>query len=146
MSKVHEQALIDAPMPEVWELVGDPRRYPEWFPRVFEIQGERFDEGVQFVLVSKQPLVGRDEAQMLIDSKDELREISMHCTISGMIVRWQLTGAQGGTFVDAEFGMDPIRPRDRMIDFAVGRRFFRRWLDEAVDGLKQAASRSSTTT
>ena len=143
MSEVHAQALIDSPASTVWELVGDPRRYTEWLPRVFEIQGERFDEGVEFVLVSQQPLIGRDEAQMLIDRRDELREISMHCTISGMIVRWQLTDAQGGTFVNAHFGMDPIRRRDRVIDFAVGRRFFRRWLDEAVDGLKRAASEHS---
>jgi uncharacterized protein YndB with AHSA1/START domain len=33
MSEVHEQALIDAPVASVWELVGDPRRYPEWLPR-----------------------------------------------------------------------------------------------------------------
>ena len=145
MSKVHEQTLIDAPMPVVWDLVGNPGRYAEWFPRVFEVQGKRFEEGVQFVLVSQQPLLGRDEANMLIDRRDELREISMHCTISGMIVRWQLTGAQGGTFVDAEFGMDPIRPRDLIVDFTVGRRFFRRWLDEAVDGLKRAATDPSTT-
>lgn len=126
-------------MPSVWELVGNPARYPEWMPRVFEIQGQRFDEGVQFVLVTQQPLFGRDEAQMLIDHREELRELSMHCTISGMIVRWQLTDAQGGTFVNATFGMDPIRRRDRVIDFAVGRRFFRGWLTEAVDGLKEAA-------
>jgi hypothetical protein len=58
-----------------------------------------------------------------------------------MFVHWQLTGAQGGTFVNAAFGMDPLRRRDRLIDFAVGRRFFRRWLVEAVDGLKDAAKR-----
>jgi len=127
MSEVHEQALLDAPASKVWELVGDPRRYPEWLPRVFEIQGQRF--------------VGRDEAHFLIDRMDELREIRMHCTVSGMIVRWQLTEAQGGTFVNAEFGMDPLRPRDRLIDFTIGRRFFRRWLVEAMESLKRAAGR-----
>ena len=144
MSEVHEQALLDAPVSKVWELVGDPRRYPDWLPRVFEIQGERFEEGVQFVQVSRHPLTGRDEAQFLIDRMDEFREIRMHCTVSGMFVHWQLTDAQGGTFVNAEFGMDPIRRRDRVIDFAVGRPFFRRWLGEAVDGLQRAAAQEST--
>jgi uncharacterized protein YndB with AHSA1/START domain len=144
MSEVHEQALLDAPISTVWELVADPRRYTEWFPRVFEIQGERFEEGGRFVLVSRQPLIGRDEAHFLIDQMDELREIRMHCTISGMFVHWQLTDAQGGTFVNAAFGMDPLRRRDRLIDFATGRRFFRRWLVEAVDGLKAAANRATT--
>jgi ribosome-associated toxin RatA of RatAB toxin-antitoxin module len=144
MSSVREQTLVDAPASAVWKLVGDPSRYPEWLPRVFEIQGERFEEGAQFIQVSHQPVVGRDEAHFLIDRMDELREIRMHCTISGMFVQWQLTDAQGGTFLDAEFGMDPLRTRDRLIDATVGRRFFRRWLDEAMDGLKRAAEEHST--
>jgi uncharacterized protein YndB with AHSA1/START domain len=138
MSEVHEQTVLDAPVSAVWELVGDPARYAEWLPRVFEIQGERFEEGAEFVQVSRHPLVGRNEAHFLIDEMDELREIRMHCTISGMFAHWQLTEAQGGTFLHAAFGMDPLRPRDRVIDFTVGRRFFRRWLTEAVDGLKSA--------
>jgi hypothetical protein len=91
--------------------------------------------------VSRQPLVGRDEAHFLIDRMDELREIRMHCTISGMFVHWQLTEAQGGTFLNVVFGMDPLRRRDRLIDFAVGRRFFRRWLAEAVESLDSAVTR-----
>jgi hypothetical protein len=144
MSQVHEQALLDAPVPTVWELVSNPRRYPEWFPRVFEIQGERFEEGAEFVQLSRHPVIGREEARFLIDRVDDLREIRMHCTLSGMFVHWQLTDAQGGTFVNAAFGMDPIRRRDHMIDFTLGRRFFRRWLNEAVDGLKRAAQERST--
>jgi hypothetical protein len=144
MSQVHEQALLDAPVPTVWELISNPRRYPEWFPRVFEIQGERFEEGAEFVQVARHPVIGREEAHFLIDRVDGLREIRMHCTLSGMFVHWQLTDAQGGTFVNAAFGMDPIRRRDRMIDFTFGQRFFRRWLNEAVDGLKRAAQERST--
>jgi len=143
MSEVREDAVLDAPVSTVWGLVGDPRRYPEWFPRVFEIQGRRFEEGAEFVQVSRQPLIGRDEAQFLIDRMDDLREIRMHCTVSGMFVHWQLTDAQGSTFVHAEFGMDPIRPRDRVIDMTVGRRFFRGWLAEAVESLRQAAERTA---
>ena len=140
MSAVHEQAVLDAPVSRVWELVSDPRLYPEWWPRVFEIQGERYEEGSEFVLVSRQPLMGRDEAHLLIDRMDDLRELRMHCTITGMFVHWQLTDAQGGTFLNAVFGMDPIRRRDQVIDFAFGKRFFRRWLGEAVDGLKRVAT------
>jgi uncharacterized protein YndB with AHSA1/START domain len=143
MSVVQEQALLDAPVATVWALVGDPRRYPEWLPRVLEVQGERFEEDVEFIQVNRQPLFGRDEANFLIDRIDDLREIRMHCTTSGMFVRWQLTDARGGTFLNAEFGMDPIRKRDRVIDFTVGKRFFRRWLGEAVESLTQAAKERS---
>ena len=141
MSEVHTQAMVDSPISTVWGLVGDPNRYPEWLPRVFEVQGERCDE---FVQVSQQPLFGHTEAHFLVDRMDELREIRMHCTISGMFVHWQLTEAQGGTFLNAVFGMEPLRHRDRLIDFTVGRRFFSRWLAEAVESLKSAASERAT--
>ena len=143
MSDVREDAVLDAPVPTVWELVGNPSRYPEWFPRVLDVQGERYEEGGQFVMVTHHPVVGRDEPQMLIDGMEDLHEIRMHCTVSGMFVHWQLTDAQGGTFVHAEFGMDPIRRRDHLMDVAVGRRFFRNWLVEAVDGLRRAAERAA---
>jgi hypothetical protein len=138
MSEVQEQALVDAPISAVWEMVGDPRRYPEWLPRVFEIQGQRFEEGAEFIQVSRHPMLGRSDAHFLIDQMEDLREIRMHCTISGMFVHWQLTEARGGTFLNAAFGMDPIRTQDRLFDLTIGRRFLRRWLTEAVDGLRSA--------
>jgi Polyketide cyclase / dehydrase and lipid transport len=140
MSEVHVQAHLDAPVASVWDLIADPRRYRDWFPRTLEVRGERFSEGVEFVQVFQQPLVGRTEANFLIDRMNELQDLRMHCTISGLFIHWQLTGAQGGTFLDASFGMDPVRRLDRLTDPIFGRRFFERWLAEAVDRLKQAAT------
>jgi ribosome-associated toxin RatA of RatAB toxin-antitoxin module len=139
MSEVHTEALVVAPPERVWELVGDPRRYPEWLPRVLDIEGSRVYEGVEFIQVSRQPVFGRREAHFVVDRLDELREIRMHCTVGGTFAHWQLTEAQGNTFVRAEFGMDPQRPSDRLFDAAVGRRFFRRWLSESIDSLKLAS-------
>jgi hypothetical protein len=42
-------SLIDAPVSAVWELVGEPSPYPEWLPRVFEVQGARLEEGAEFI-------------------------------------------------------------------------------------------------
>lgn len=139
MAEVREQALLDAPIAAVWDLVGDPGRYPEWFPRTLEVRGERFDEGIEFVQVFRQPLSGREEARFLIDRMDDLRELRMHCTVSGLFVHWQLTSAQGGTFVDAALGMEPVRPRDKVMDLTIGRPFFRRWLAEVMERLGQSA-------
>jgi hypothetical protein len=144
MSDVREDAQLDAPVDAVWALVGNPRRYPEWFPRVLEIEGERYEEGGRFVMVTRHPVIGRDEPHMLIDQIDDLHEIRMHCTISGMFVHWQLTDAQGGTFVHAEFGMEPILTKHRITDPVVGRRFFRKWLLEAVDGLRNASEEEAS--
>jgi len=40
--------------------------------------------------------------------------------------------------------MEPLRRRDRLIDVTVGRRFFSRWLAEAVESLKSAAYERTT--
>lgn len=46
MSSWRQQALIDAPVNVVWELVGDPKRYPEWAGDVVEVTGlASVDEG-----------------------------------------------------------------------------------------------------
>ena len=139
MSEHHEQRLIDAPAEQVWELVSDPTNFPSWWPRVVEIRGERFEEGDEYVQVTRLPK--RDEVtQFVIDRKDDMHEVRMHCKLSGTYAHWRLTPAQGGTFVDATFGMEPERITDHAWDRMFGRRFFRAWLAESVEALKRAAA------
>ena len=52
MSVCRNQALIHASPEKVWDLVGDPQRHPEWWPRVIEVHGERFDEGDNYAQVT----------------------------------------------------------------------------------------------
>ena len=135
MSEYREQALIEAPASAVWELVGDPARYPEWWPRVLEVDGERFEEGEEYVQVTDDP-GGKIETTFQIDRMENLREIRMHCTLSGTYAHWRLTEAQGETFVDLSLGMEPIRRRDRLFDVVAGKRFFRKWATESLSALK----------
>jgi uncharacterized protein YndB with AHSA1/START domain len=137
VSESRHQAVIDAPLEAVWEYVGHPKRYPEWWPRVMEVRGSRFEEGTEFVQVSRTPL-GRAETTFLIDRMDELREVRMHCTKSGTFAHWQLTGAQGGTFVEVTFGMEPLGTGYRVLDATLARPFFRRWLIDSVEALGRA--------
>jgi hypothetical protein len=51
-----------------------------------------------------------------------------------------LTEAQGNTFVDVEFGMDPMALPDRIFDAALGRLYFRRWLEQSLDALEKVAT------
>ena len=138
MSAVRRQALIHASPGQVWDLVGDPRRHPEWWPRVIEVRGERFDEGDNYAQVTKDPN-GRIETTMRVERLEELREINMRCTQTGTYSRWLLTEAQGETFVDVEFGMDPIGTKYRVFDAALGRLYFGRWLDKSLAALEEAA-------
>ena len=135
MSAIKRQAVIDAPVEDVWSLVGDPRRHPEWFPRVVEVNGERFEEGERYAQVTTQ---GRStvETDFLIERLDDLHEIRFACQKSGMYAHWLLTDAQGDTFVDVEMGMQPKSTGDKVFDAVVGRVYFRRWLDQSLDALR----------
>jgi ribosome-associated toxin RatA of RatAB toxin-antitoxin module len=138
MSAVRRQALINAPPSQVWDLVGDPRRHPEWWPRVIEVRGEKFDEGSNYAQVTKDP-TGKIETTMKVERLENLREINMRCTQTGTYSRWLLTEAQGDTFLDVEFGMDPAGARYRIFDVALGKLYFSRWLDKSLAALEQAA-------
>jgi hypothetical protein len=138
MSVHRQQALVDAPLEVVWDLVATPSRYPEWWPRVIEIRGERFEEGDEYAQVTRTP-GGRTESNFLLERRDNLREIRMSCRLTGMYADWLLTSAQGGTFVEVEMGMEPRRLSDRIMDRALGKPYFRRWTTESLDGLRDAA-------
>jgi uncharacterized protein YndB with AHSA1/START domain len=139
MSVVHSQALINAPPSEVWELVGDPQRHPEWWPRVIEVRGERYNEGDNYAQVTRE-LVGHAKTIMNVERLEDLREINLRCTKTGTYARWLLTEAQGNTFVDVEFGMDPIRFVDRVLDKTIAKPYFHRWLNQSLEALEEAAA------
>ncbi len=124
----------------VWELVGTPSSYPEWWPRVIEVRGERFEEGDEYAQVTKDP-IGRTEASFLLERRDDLRAIRMSCQLTGMYAEWLLMPAQGGTFVEVEMGMEARRLGDRIFDRALGKSYFRRWTSGSLDGLREAALR-----
>jgi hypothetical protein len=139
MSACRELSFIDAPIESVWGLVGDPRRFPEWWPRVVEVRGEQFAEGTEYVQVTRSP-VGSETTRFHVDLlDDDMHEVRMHCMLSGYYSHWRLTGGQGGTFAEVEFGMDPQRPADRVFDVVLGRVYWRRWLNQSLRALRARA-------
>jgi hypothetical protein len=139
MSGHREQAHLDVPLEVVWDLVGSPKRYPEWWPRVIEVRGERFEEGDEYTQVTKDPIGSKTETSFLLEKRDNLRQIRMSCELTGMYADWLLTPAQGGTFVEVEMGIEAKRVADRIFDRAMGRAYFRRWTSQSLDGLREAA-------
>jgi uncharacterized protein YndB with AHSA1/START domain len=138
MSAHREQAHIDAPVEAVWSLVGAPRRYPEWWPRVIEVRGERFEQGDEYVQVTRDP--GRNvKTNFLIEQARDLREIRMSCQLTGTYAHWLLTPAQGGTFVELDMGMEPKRFGDHLFDLTMGKWYFRSWSQKSLDALRNAA-------
>jgi hypothetical protein len=142
MSAQRQQAHLEAPIESVWDLVGSPSRYPEWWPRVIEVRGERFEEGDEFAQVTRNPGGKEEETNFLLERRDDLREVRMSCQLTGTYAHWLLTPAQGGTFVELEMGMDPHQIGHRLFDVALGKRYFRRWSQESLEALGVAGRRS----
>jgi Polyketide cyclase / dehydrase and lipid transport len=138
VSAYRQQAHLDAPLGTVWSLVGAPSRYPEWWPRVIEVRGERFEQGDEYVQVTRDP-TGDVQSNFLVERSRDLREIRMSCQLTGTYAHWLLTEAQGGTFVELAMGMEPKHLRYRLFDFAMGRRYFRAWSDQSLEALRAAA-------
>ena len=142
MSAYRHQALINAPIERVWELVGNPVRHPEWFPKVVEVRGDSFQPGDVFVQVTRRP-IGLGTTSLEIDRLEDMRELSFHCRDTGTFTHWLLTPARDDTFVEAEFGMEPASVMYRAFDATVGRTYFRRWLEQSLEALAKATAPSS---
>jgi uncharacterized protein YndB with AHSA1/START domain len=139
MSAYRQQGYIDAPVQQVWELLGDPNRHPEWWPNMVEVECEGVSESCRYRQVVKGPF-GAYEEDAVIERLDDCRQIQIRCIENNTYLRWVLTEARGGTFVDAEFGCEPEKLTVKMFDVVAGKRFFRRWLEQSLDALQRAAA------
>ena len=143
MSSWRQQALIEAPVEDVWTLVGDPGRYPEWGANVIEVTGEpALEVDSTFQQVTKTPL-GKTETTFKVEELEELRQIKLRCQTSGYYSRWVLTEAQESTFLDVEIGIDPLSLQYRVVDATVGKRWYRRLVEDSIDGIRTIAERAA---
>jgi uncharacterized protein YndB with AHSA1/START domain len=137
MSSHLRQAHLAAPLEEVWSLIASPSRFPEWWPRVVEVAGDRFEEGDSYVQVTRTP-AGKLKSHFLIERREDLREIRMSCQRTGTYADWLITPAQGGTFIELEMGMHPRRLDQRLMDAAIGKRYFQTWSQKSLEALEAA--------
>jgi Polyketide cyclase / dehydrase and lipid transport len=140
VSLCRRQGFIDAPLDVVWDLISDIEHHPQWWPRVIEVHCEGLDQGCTYRQLTQTPL-GEDEMNLLIEHREELRSLRIRCLNTGTFIRFELTGARGGTFVDGEMGMDPQGIKARVIDATAGRRYFSDWIAKTLEALDQAANR-----
>jgi len=145
MSSVRRQTHVAAPLEVVWDLVGDPNRHPEWFPKVVQAKCEGIEEGCSYRMVLKGPMGSTIDETALIESLEDCGEIKIRCE-SGTYMLFKLLAAREGTFVDVEFGMEPAALQFAVFDRLAGRRFYGRWLEQSVDALREAAEKAPAAT
>jgi Polyketide cyclase / dehydrase and lipid transport len=133
------QALIDAPLGDVWEIVSDPKTHPEWWPEVTRIDApERVGEGDEYLHTAKMvPLIDAVDSIWVVERMNELKEAHFRCTMTGTYTRFQLTPAQDETYVEMEVGMDPTSLRWRIAEPLFGLQY-KRWVLAVLDALPEA--------
>lgn len=144
MSDCRSQAHIEAPIRVVWDLIADVDRHPEWWPRVVEIECEELGEGCTYRQVTRTPF-GNEKMELKLEALNDCEEFCIRCINTGTFVRFGLTEAQGGTFVDGRMGMEPNGLANRVFDTIAGRIYFRRWLAESLDAMGTAAEKRAET-
>jgi uncharacterized protein YndB with AHSA1/START domain len=136
MSSWKQQTLIEAPVGDVWQLVGDPRSYPKWAENVLELTGlAEVVEGARFEQLGKGPL-GKSRTEFEVEQLHELREIKLRCQQSGLYSHWVLTEAGGDTFCEVEVGMDPKAAPYRVMDRLIGKRWYRGLTTDLLDSVR----------
>jgi uncharacterized protein YndB with AHSA1/START domain len=133
-----QQAFIQAPPDRIWELVGDPNRHPEWWPEMLEVECADLTEGCRYRGVIK-GVFGAATHELTIERLDECREVSIVCEGTGVTTRFALTEAQGGTFVEGYFAIEPNSIGMKVIGAVTGRRYLHSWLASSLERLRSAA-------
>ncbi len=136
MGTYRHQALIEAPVEDVWAVVSDPRTHPDWWPDVVDVQiDEPLVEGGEYVRTSKfVPFLDAMETVWVAERLEDLKEARFRCNTSGSWARFTLTPAQGETYVELESGMDPTTLRWRLMN-AMGGRLLKDWIVKVLDAL-----------
>jgi uncharacterized protein YndB with AHSA1/START domain len=133
-----QQMHIDATPEAIWALVADPNRHPEWWPDVLEVECADIREGCRYRGVVK-GAIRTEEHELMIERLDGCREVSITCVGTGVTTRFLLTEAQGGTFVEGYFAIEPNSIGTKVIAAVSGRRVMRSWLEQSLASLKRMA-------
>jgi uncharacterized protein YndB with AHSA1/START domain len=140
VSNYRQQALINAPVEVVWELLRDVNHHAEWWPNVVEAECDEVEQGCEYRNVVERPGPLPDLTTTLhIEKLDDCEEVLIRCMDTGTYTHFVLTEARGGTFVDAEFGTEPKKLGLKVFDVISGKRYFRRWGEQSLDALRRVA-------
>jgi uncharacterized protein YndB with AHSA1/START domain len=141
MASWKQQALIDAPITEVWELLSDPGRFDEWNKDTLAITGvpTKVEKGSSFDVTGRGPLRIKGTTTFRVEQLTDLREIKLRCQTSGFYSHWLLTEAQGQTFTEVELGVERVSGLEGRLTGAMHTKgYLRRAAEESLDGLRGA--------
>ena len=147
MASWRQQAVVDAPLTEVWDLICDPGRASEWNEDVIAITGgpARIEaKGTSYDVTARGPLGLKAMTPFKITEFEDMREVKMQCQVTGFYTHWLLTEAQGGTFTELELGVEELPEgrsmRGRAMTTLHTKSFMRRAVEKTLDGLRRVVA------
>jgi uncharacterized protein YndB with AHSA1/START domain len=149
MASWKQQALIEAPVADVWNILIDPERSPEWDVDVLAVTGvpTQIEKGSTFEVTGRGPLHMKATTTFKVEELDDMHELKMKCQLSGFYSHWLLTEAQDGTFAEVELGIEPVKStsaRARAAAVLHTKSYLRRQVEKLLDSLRRAATRERT--
>jgi uncharacterized protein YndB with AHSA1/START domain len=149
MASWTQQALIEAPLEEVWDVLCDPARGPDWDEDVLAVTGApaKIEKGSTFDVTARGPLGMKGTTAFKVEALEDMHELKMQCQLSGFYSHWLLTEAQGGTFTELELGVEELEAKRAIPGRALGalhtKSFLRRTAEKTLDGLRRAVGRQA---
>jgi uncharacterized protein YndB with AHSA1/START domain len=92
MPSFHDSADAQAPPEEVWKLLYDPARFPEWWAGIGTVETGTDTEGEYTMFPDGYP--DFPMAQML-DTQRDGRSVKVSCLVSDLVFEWVLEPLDG---------------------------------------------------
>jgi len=146
MPSWRQQALIEAPVGDVWEILSDPGRGPDWNSELFAVTGAptKIERGSTFDLTARGPLGLTNTTTFRVEQLDDMHELKLKCQTTGFYAHWLLTPAQNRTFTQVQLGIEPLQKltvRGRVGVALHTKTYLRREVERMLDGLRRVVSR-----
>lgn len=104
MPSFHDSAMSAAAPEEVWKLLYDPSRFPDWWAGVGTVDVGR--EGEYTMYPDGYPDFPMSQ---LLETKREDQRVTVSCLVSDMRFEWQLQAADdGGTLITVDVEIPDI--------------------------------------
>ena len=97
MPSFHDRAASEAPPEEVWKLLYDPARFPDWWTGIGTVEVQ--DQGKYTMYPDGYPDFPMGQ---LLDTQRDQQRVTVSCLVSDLRFEWRLEPAGDGTLISVD--------------------------------------------